>query len=93
MSSSNKLAQTAPGSPPVDPLQPGARQGDPTIKLGAKMPVGTSGKPQASKRKPYKPGAPVWVRAGSPRAPARIAPVNAPGAQVSEPAAEGPPES
>lgn len=48
MTSDAKEAMTAPGSEPVDPLPDRDHQGDPTVKLGAKTPPGTDGKPQAS---------------------------------------------
>lgn len=81
MTSSNRLAQTAPGSPPVDPLQPAEKQGDPTIQLGAQMPVGTSGKTQASGQASYTPNLVRWGPVSAPKV-IRGKPVNAPGAEV-----------
>jgi hypothetical protein len=81
MSSSNREAMTAPGSPPVDPVQPAAKQGDPTVKLGAQMPAGTSGKPQASGQASYAPEPVKWGPVTVPQV-IRAKPVNAPGAQV-----------
>ncbi len=81
MTSSNEEAMTAPGSPPVDPVQPAADQGDPTVKLGAPMKTGTDGKPQASSQASYNPSPVRW---GSTTTPAvvRSDPVNVPGAEV-----------
>jgi hypothetical protein len=81
MTSSNRLAMTAPGSPPVDPVQPAAKQDDPTVKLGAQMTVGTSGKPQASEQSPYTPNAVRWGPVTVPKV-VRGKPVNVPGAEV-----------
>ena len=47
MMSSNHLAMTSPGSPPVDPLPPAKNQGDPKITPSGGVPVGTP-----AKRKP-----------------------------------------
>lgn len=47
MVSSNRLAMTSPGSPPVDPLPPAKDQGDPVITPSGAVPVGTP-----AKRKP-----------------------------------------
>jgi hypothetical protein len=52
MMSSNRLALTAPGSPPVDPLPPAKDQGDPKITATGSVDVGTP-----AKRKPS--GAPA----------------------------------
>jgi hypothetical protein len=41
MVSSNRLACTSPGSPPVDPLPPAKDQGDPKITASGTRPVGT----------------------------------------------------
>jgi hypothetical protein len=49
MSSSSKNAMTAPGSEPVDPVQPASKQGDPALDIPATaIKPGTNGKPQAS---------------------------------------------
>jgi len=48
MVSSNHLAMTSPGSPPVDPLPPARDQGDPVITPSSTNPV--TGTP--AKRKP-----------------------------------------
>lgn len=59
--SSNELAQTAPGSSPVDPEVPSRSQSDPHVDIGAMLPVGTDGKPQASGQSgAWRPGAPAW---------------------------------
>lgn len=81
MSSSNRIAQTAPGSPPVDPVQPAAKQGDPAIDMGAQMPTGTSGKPQASGQTSYTPNPVRWGPVTAPKV-IRSKPVNVPGAEV-----------
>jgi hypothetical protein len=81
MSSSNRLAMTAPGSPPVDPLIDRAKQGNPTVKLGAQMKTGTSGKPQASGQTSYTPSPARWGPTTVPQV-IRAEPVNAPGAEV-----------
>lgn len=44
MTSSNRLAMTSPGSPPVDPLPPASHQGDPKITPSGTVPVGTPAK-------------------------------------------------
>jgi hypothetical protein len=66
MMSSNKLAHTAPGSPPVDPLPPTSDQGDP--KIGAidhKRTVLTpDAAPETGNPYPKGSGPPRWVRAG-----------------------------
>lgn len=41
MMSSNRLAMTAPGSPPVDPLPPAKDQGDPKITASGSTDPGT----------------------------------------------------
>ena len=81
MTSSNRAAQTAPGSPPVDPMPPAADQGDPTIPLGAQMKTGTSGKPQASRQASYTPSPVRWGPVTTPDV-VREEPVNVPGAEV-----------
>jgi hypothetical protein len=50
MTSDSKLALTAPGSEPVDPLPPAKQQADPRVSPSNSRPVrpGTSGKPRAS---------------------------------------------
>jgi hypothetical protein len=47
MQSSNKLAMTAPGSEPVDPVPDRSEQGDPHVALASPMPPATDGKPKA----------------------------------------------
>jgi hypothetical protein len=81
MTSNNRGAMTAPGSPPVDPLIDRAKQGDPTVKLGAQMKTGTSGKPQASEQAHYAPQQARWVPTTIPQV-IRSKPVNVPGAEV-----------
>jgi hypothetical protein len=81
MTSSNRLARTAPGSPPVDDLVDRAVQSDPTIKLGAQMETGTSGKPQASGQASYTPSPVRWVPTTKPGV-VRSRPVNVPGAET-----------
>lgn len=68
MASDSKLAMTAPGSPPVDPLPPAKQQGDPAITVSNAAPVrtGTSGKPRAGATQGYRPGAPAWTRTTTP---------------------------
>jgi hypothetical protein len=58
MQSSNRLAMTAPGSQPVDPVPDRTQQGDPHIELEAKRPPGQDGKPQPSKS--YTPNPARW---------------------------------
>jgi hypothetical protein len=50
MMSDNKLAGTAPGSQPVDPLPPAKEQADPKVTASNSTQIrpGTSGKPRAS---------------------------------------------
>jgi hypothetical protein len=79
--SSSREAMTAPGSPPVDPMPGQAEQSDPTVKLGAQMPVATSGKPQASRQSSYTPGPVEWGPVTVPQV-VRGKPVNVPGAEV-----------
>jgi hypothetical protein len=81
MTSSNRLALTAPGSVPVDPVQPEAAQGDPTIDLGTPMKTGTSGKPQASRQETYTPSPARWGPVTAPEV-VRSEPVNVPSAEV-----------
>lgn len=83
MTSSSREAMTAPGSSPVDPVPDRNQQGDPTIRLGAEMPTGTSGKPQASgqvsaARAPRRAG---WGAVTVPQV-VRSKPVNVPTAEV-----------
>lgn len=61
MTSSNEQAMTAPGSQPADPLPDRAHQGDPTVEVGAPMPVGT-----APSRLPaeYRPLPVTWKKMG-----------------------------
>jgi hypothetical protein len=67
MMSDNKLAGTAPGSPPVDPLPPAKEQADPKISVSNSVPVrpGTSGKPRAESG-PLNPGSLSWTRTTTP---------------------------
>jgi len=81
MTSSNREAMTAPGSPPVDPLIDREDQGDPTVRLGSQMKTGTSGKPQASGQASYTPSPVRWGKTTVPDV-VRSKPVNAPGAEV-----------
>lgn len=81
MQSSGRQAMTAPGSPPVDPVPDRTEQGDPGISLGAEMPTGTDGKPQASGQASYTPAPVKWMPTTVPRV-IRGKPVNVPGAQV-----------
>ena len=81
MQSSSRLAMTSPGSDPVDPLHDRSHQGDPTIPLGAKMPVGEDGKDQASGQTSYRPRRVGWGRTTVPDV-HRHKPVNTPSAEV-----------
>lgn len=81
MSSTNRPAMTAPGSPPVDPLIPAEQQGDPAIKLGRESEPGTSGKPQASEQSSYTPAPVRWGKTTRPKV-VRAKPVNVPGADI-----------
>lgn len=81
MQSSARLAMTAPGSDPVDPLHDRAQQGDPTIPLGGRMPPGEDGKDQASGQATYRPARPGWGRTTVPDV-VRHKPVNTPSAEV-----------
>lgn len=81
MQSSTRLAMSAPGSDPVDPLPDRAEQGDPTIDLGAKMPPGEDGKPQASGQASYTPARDRWTRTTVPDV-VRRKTVNVPSAEV-----------
>lgn len=81
MTSSNRTAMTAPGSPPVDPLVPAEKQDDPAIKMGSEMPIGTDGKPQASGETSYTPVPVRWGRTSKPQV-VRGKPVNVPGADI-----------
>lgn len=60
MTSSNRTAQTAPGSQPVDPMPAAEYQDDPAIPLSAPMKTGTSGKPQARGQSSYTPSPVRW---------------------------------
>ena len=82
MTSTSEQAMTAPGSPPVDPLPDRDHQGDPSVKLGAEMATGTSGKPQASRETSYTPAPARWRRTTVPDV-VRAQPVNVPGAETS----------
>jgi len=71
MMSDNKLAGTAPGSPPVDPLPPAKEQADPKISAsnGQQVRPGTDGKPGASTGPSgYHPGKPAWIPVTTPAA-------------------------
>lgn len=82
MTSSSRQAMTAPGSAPVDPVPDRNEQGDPTIRLGAEMPVATSGKPQASRQAGAAPsGKARWGKTTAPKV-VRSKPVNTPSAEV-----------
>jgi hypothetical protein len=81
MTSTNRQAMTAPGSPPVDPLIDRASQGDPTVQLGEQMKTGTSGKPQASGQASFTPTPVRWGPTTVPKV-VRGKTVNAPGAEV-----------
>lgn len=70
MMSDNKLAMTAPGSQPVDPLPPAKEQADPKVSASNSRQIqpGTTGK-----RKPasgYSPPEPSWGKA-APASPVR----------------------
>jgi hypothetical protein len=60
MQSSAKLAMTAPGSEPVDPVPDRSQQGDPHVDLGTPMATGTDGKPQARMQESYTPSPVRW---------------------------------
>lgn len=66
----NDNAMTAPGSPPVDELQPRLSQvnEDPTITPAnsAQIKPGDDGKPQASKNQGHLPPAPAWKATAKP---------------------------
>jgi hypothetical protein len=63
MMSNNRLAGTAPGSAPVDPLPPAKDQGDPkvTASNSAPIPPGTDGKPPVRAGSPLK-GSTAWTK-------------------------------
>jgi hypothetical protein len=61
MMSDNKLAMTAPGSQPVDPLPPAKEQSDPKITASSGPPVTKGGK-DARPPTTYSPGRPAWVK-------------------------------
>jgi hypothetical protein len=67
MMSDNKLAMTAPGSQPVDPLPPAKEQADPLITASNSTPIrpGGDGKPRAGAGS-YSPARPAWARTTSP---------------------------
>lgn len=69
MMSDNKLAGTAPGSPPVDPLPPAREQNDPKVTASNATPLqpGDDGKPDASKMTGYTPARPAWRPASPPQ--------------------------
>ncbi len=58
MQSSSRLAMTAPGSAPVDPVPDRSKQGDPELEIGPETPPGTDGKPQP--RTSYTPSPARW---------------------------------
>lgn len=69
MMSDNKLAGTAPGSLPVDPLPPAKEQADPKISAsnGQQARPGSDGKPRVSTGPSgYHPGKPAWSRTTTP---------------------------
>ncbi len=82
MMSSNHLAMTSPGSPPVDPLPPAKDQGDPKITASSSADVGTPAKrkPSGSPRKApsnhanEKPGAGTYDEPSFGRAPGGLGP-------------------
>ena len=57
MMSSNAQAMTAPGSEPVDPLPDRTKQGNPSLDVGAKQPVGTA---QDRRPQSYTPTPAAW---------------------------------
>jgi hypothetical protein len=65
MMSDNKLAMTAPGSQPVDPLPPAKEQADPKVSASnsSRIAPGDDGKPRAraTAGKPGLPG-PSWKK-------------------------------
>lgn len=63
MMSDNKLALTAPGSQPVDPLPPAKEQADPKVSTSNSTPIqpGSDGKPRTRAGKLAQ-GAPAWVK-------------------------------
>jgi hypothetical protein len=58
MMSSNHLAQTAPGSRPVDPLPDRTSQGDPAVDIGPPRAVGDDGRPEPGTS--YSPSPLTW---------------------------------
>jgi len=71
MRASNEQAMTAPGSQPVDIMQPAGTYflNDPTVTPSNSSAIepGTDGKPQASgQSRGYAPGAPAWTGTSSP---------------------------
>jgi hypothetical protein len=59
--STNDEALTALGTEPVDPALQKSQQANPHVGVTATLPIGTSGKPQASGQAgSWKPSAPVW---------------------------------
>jgi hypothetical protein len=69
MVSDSKLAMTAPGSPPVDPLPPAKEQSDPKITASNTGPIrpGDSGKPRASAVSgDWRPASPAWAKTTTP---------------------------
>lgn len=60
MMSSNKLAMTAPGGEPTDPLPDRSKQGDVKVDAQKKLSPGEDGKPQARGQDWSPPGAPSW---------------------------------
>jgi len=71
MRASNELAMTAPGSAPVDVMQPAGEyfHNDPTMSTSNAEVIepGSDGKPQASgQASGYSPPPPAWKAAGTP---------------------------
>jgi hypothetical protein len=66
MMSGRPGAMSAPGSPPVDPLPPAAKQDDPhvTPSAGPKIEPGHHGIPQP-RAGPPAPGHPAWAKTGT----------------------------
>lgn len=62
MTSSSKMAMTAPGSPPVDPVPGASEQGDPAVRPSnsTRIEPGDDGHPQP--KAGYSPGRPAWAR-------------------------------
>lgn len=72
MRASNELAMTAPGSVPVDVMEPAGEyfHNDPTVESSnaAVIEPASDGKPQASgQARGYNPAPPAWTTTGSPQ--------------------------